>query len=227
MNATIAGVRYDRFREAMSAQMDNEPLGMSATSVEHHLGSCFDCARWSEGAERVTRSLRLDGRPVPDLSDEITATVALPVQRVMRRRLVLRALLLLTGVARFAIGVPAVVGDSLGMAMSAHAAHETAAWNIAIGAAFLATAFVPRRAAGLIPLLGSFLLVLGVLSVHDLAAGVVSVGRLATHLAALIGMVLLVALDRSERALPPARFTAGRGRRSSDDEGDAPLRTVA
>lgn len=215
----------------MSARLDGEPLGMSATGLEHHLVSCPDCARWSEAAERVTRSLRLDVRPVPDLSHEITATVALPVQRVLRRRLVLRSLLLVTGAAQIAIGVPALVGDSLGMTMTMHAAHETAAWNIAIGAAFLAAAVLPRRAAGLIPLLGSFLLVLGVLSVHDIASGAVSAGRLATHLAALIGLVLLVAIDRAERALPPTRFTAGRGLRGSvedaDGDGDASLRTVA
>lgn len=197
---------------------------MSAASLEHHLVSCSDCARWARASEQVTRALRLDVRPVPDLSDEITATIALPVRRVMRRRLVLRALLLLAGVTQFVIGLPAAFGDSLGMTMTAHAAHESAAWNIAIGAAFLAAAVLPRRAAGLIPLLGSFLVVLGVLSVHDLAAGVVSIERLSTHLAVLIGMVLLVALDRSERALPPTRFSAARGRRDDDD---ASLRTVA
>jgi predicted anti-sigma-YlaC factor YlaD len=168
----------------------------------------------------------LDARPVPDLSDAIAQGIALPVRRVVRRQQLLRAALLLAGIAQLVIAIPSLHGDSLGMAMSAHAAHETAAWNLAVGAAFIAAAATPRRAAGLIPVLGTFLLVLGVLSVRDLASGAVTAGRLATHLAVLIGLVLLIALDRAERALPPGRFTAGRASSSGDGSGDS-LRTVA
>jgi predicted anti-sigma-YlaC factor YlaD len=160
---------------------------------------------------------------VPDLSADIAARIALPARRVLRRRHLVRFGLLLSGLAQLAIGVPAITGESIGMAMSAHGAHEAAAWNLAIGAAFVAAAVVPRRAAGLIPLLGTFLVVLAALSARDLAAGTVTPDRLATHAAALVGLVLLIALDRAERALPPGRFAAARG----DDSGDGKLRTVA
>ena len=83
---------------------------------------------------------------------------------------------------------------------------------------------MPRRAAGLIPLLGTFLVVLGALSVRDFAAGYVTAGRLATHAAALIGLVLLIALDRAERALPPGRFATGA---AGDEDGPQRLRGVA
>lgn len=202
---------------------------MSASALDHHLASCPDCARWVEAATRATRLTRLDVRPVPDLADDIAARVVLPVGRVLRRRHLLRVALLVAGLAQLGIGVPALTGDSLGMAMSMHAAHEAAAWNLAIGVAFVAAASVPRRAAGLIPLLGVFLVVLGALCVHDLAAGAVSVDRVATHLVALVGLVLLIALDRAERALPPGRFAA-RPRRSDAGGDEAPggsLRTVA
>jgi predicted anti-sigma-YlaC factor YlaD len=198
---------------------------MSASSLEHHLGACANCARWAEDAARATRLTRLDVRPVPDLSADIEARIALPVRRVLRRRHLLRFGLLLAGVAQLVIGLPALTGDSIGMAMSAHGAHEAAAWNLAIAAAFVAAASVPRRAAGLIPLLGTFLLVLGTLSVRDYAAGSVTADRLATHLAAVFGLVLLIALDRAERALPPGRSSTSRG--ELGDEGDTALRTVA
>ena len=198
---------------------------MAASALDGHLASCADCARWLRAAEQATRLLRLDVRPVPDLSEEITATVALPVRRVLRRRLVLRVLLLLAGLAQLVIGIPAVTGDSIGMAMAAHAAHEAAAWNIAIGAAFVAAAALPRRATGLIPLLATFLVVLGVLSVRDIESGAVGVERLSTHLAALIGLLLLVLLDRAERALPPRQFERAPG--EAEDPGDTTLRTVA
>ena len=99
----------------------------------------------------------------------------------------------------------------------------------------MATASVPRRAAGLIPLLTTFLVVLGVLSVHDIASGEVGSARLITHGAALAGLLFLLLLDRAERALPPTRFASawdrhrgsGSGSGSEDDDGDSSLRTVA
>jgi predicted anti-sigma-YlaC factor YlaD len=222
-------VNCDRFREAASARLDGEPLGLPASALDGHLATCPDCARWSEEAAQVTRLARLDVRPVPDLSDLIATEIALPARRVARRRRRLRVALLLAGIAQFLVGLPALTGDSIGMAMAAHATHEAAAWNLAIGAAFVAAALVPRRAAGLIPLLGTFIVVLGALSVHDLATGAVTVGRLATHAAALVGLLLLVLLDRAERALPPGswRRESVPGNGSSDADDGTNLRTVA
>lgn len=216
-------MRCDRFREAVSCRLDAEPLGMSAAALDSHLASCPDCARWAEAAAQTTRLARVDVRPVPDLSAHITANVALPARTVLRRRRWLRIGLLVAGLGQLAIGLPALSGDSIGMAMSMHAAHEAAAWNLAIAVAFLAAAFIPRRAAGLIPLLATFLVVLTALSIRDLVQGAVTVDRLATHAAILVGLVLLVVLDRAERAFPPA--PASRGQRDDGDHGS--LRTVA
>ena len=216
-------MRCDRFRESVSARLDDEPLGMSAAALDSHLTSCPDCARWAEAAAQATRLARVDVRHVPDLSAQITANVVLPARTVLRRRRWLRIGLLLAGLAQLVIGLPALTGDSIGMTMSMHAAHEAAAWNLAIAVAFLAAAFRPRRAAGLIPLLGTFLVILTALSIRDLVQGAVTADRLATHLAILVGLVFLVVLDRAERAFPPAPATL-----AQRDEGDpGTLRTVA
>lgn len=196
---------------------------MSAATLEHHLLTCHDCARWLADATRLTRRARLGPAEVPDLADSIAANVVLPTRRVLRRRMWLRLALLAVGVVQLAIAIPAVAGDSIGMAMSQHAAHEAAAWNLAIGSAFLGAALVPRRAAGLVPLLATFLVVLSALSVHDVAAGTVTLGRILTHVAALVGLVLLVLLDRAERALPPGRFLAA----GTDEPAGRRLRGVA
>src|SRR6185437_6422682 len=124
-------MRCDRFREAASARLDGEPIGMSATGLDAHLASCPDCARWVDDAIRLTRQARLAPIDVPDLAEGITADVVLPTRRVLRRRLLLRWSLVLVGLVQLGIAIPSVAGDSLGMAMSEHAAHEAAAWNIA------------------------------------------------------------------------------------------------
>jgi predicted anti-sigma-YlaC factor YlaD len=213
-------VRCERFREAVSARLDDEPIGMSVATLDDHLSSCPDCARWAEAATQATRLARVDVRSVPDLSAHIPTNTS--AHKVLRRRRWLRIGLLLAGLAQLVIGLPAITGDSLGMTMSMHAAHEAAAWNLAIAVAFVAVAIVPRRAAGLIPLLATFLVVLSALSVRDIVHGAVTADRLATHVAVLLGLVLVVVLDRAERAFPPAPSTA---QQSHGDTGT--LRTVA
>ncbi len=204
--------------------MDGEPLGMSPGALEAHVSTCRDCATWIERAELITRAARLDATLVPDLADRIVADVVLPARRVRRRRTLLRVALLVAGLVQFAVGLPALVGDSIGMAMSMHGAHEMAAWNLAVAAAFIAAAWLPRRAAGLVPLLATFLTILTALSVHDLAAGEVGLDRLSTHCAALVGLVVLIFLDRTERAIRPGPAQAFEARA---DEGPTDLRTVA
>lgn len=216
-------MRCDRFRLAASARLDGEPLGVAATSLDQHLATCTDCAGWLADATRLTRQARLSTLAVPDLTGLILRDVVLPTRRVLRRRTLLRAALLLVALVQLAIALPPLSDTGVAMPMAEHASHEAAAWNIAIAVAFLAAVVLPRRAAGLIPLLTTFIVVLGVLSVHDLAAGVVPVDRLFTHLAAVAGLLLLFAIDRAERALPPRRFTHD----TSDGRSERALRDVA
>jgi predicted anti-sigma-YlaC factor YlaD len=215
-------VRCDRFREAVSARLDCEPMGLPVASLDSHLASCVDCARWAEAAARATRLVRLDARPVPDLFGQIASQVALPARRVLRRVFVLRVALTVVGIVQVLIAVPAFAGDSLGLDLPMHGAHEAAAWNLAIGVAFLAAASAPRRSAGLIPLLGSFVVVLAVLEGRDYLAGETSGERIGTHMVALVGLLLLIVLDRAF----PRGFAAGPIRRG-EASGDDTMRTVA
>ena len=189
---------------------------MSATALDHHLTSCLDCARWLEAATRVTRQARLGAAEVPDLAERILAEPVLPARRVLRRRRLLRLALAVVGAVQVGIAAPSLFGGSIELAMSVHAAHENAAWNVALGAAFLATAVRPQRAAGLLPGLAVFVGVLAALSIRDVASGAVAVGRLATHLGIVAGLALVYALARAERALPPQRRSAA----SAGDEDD-------
>ena len=222
-------MKCDRIREAASARLDGEPIGMSAAVLDRHLTTCIDCARWLDEATRLTRLSRLSAAEVPDLADQILAGAALPARRVLRRRRLLRLALVVVGAVQIGIAMPSLFGSSIDMAMSMHAAHEAAAWNVAMGAAFLATALRPQRAAGLLPVLAVFVGVLTALSIRDVASGAVAVGRLATHLGIVAGLVLVYALARAERALPPERRSAlgEDDHRDHPDSGRGGLRGVA
>ncbi len=219
-------MRCERFREAASARLDGEPIGLPASALDHHLATCTDCARWLEQATRLTRHARLSSAVVPDLADRILDGAVLPARRMLRARRLTRIALALVGIAQLGIALPSLFGTSIDMAMSTHAAHEAAAWNVALGAAFLATALRPKRAAGLLPALAVFVGVLAVLSVRDVASGAVAAGRLATHLGTVAGLVLIYTLARAERALPPERPAALDGDEQRDERGPG-LRGVA
>src|SRR5262249_34558270 len=130
-------MKCDRIREAASARLDGEPLGMSATALDHPLTSCLDCARWLEAATRVTRQARIGAAEVPDLAERILAGAVLPARRVLRRRRLLRLALAVVGAVPVGIAAPSPFGGSIGLAMSVHAAHENAAPDGGPGAAVL------------------------------------------------------------------------------------------
>lgn len=212
-------VRCERARDAASARLDGEPIGVSAVALDQHLAACPECAHWVQQATSLTRALRVGPAGVPDLTETIMAATVLPVRRVLRRRLVLRIGLALVGFVQLGLAIPEIGGDNVGMHMSMHGSHEAAAWNLAIAIAFLLTALRPRRAAGLIAILGAFIGVLLILGVRDLVAGVVTADRLATHIAAATGLGLLMLIDRAERALPPgAAAGANAGTSARPDE---------
>jgi len=192
-----------RYREAASARLDGEPLGLSSTALEHHLAGCASCAGWLAAAERAGRGLRISGSTPPDLSERILRQVVLPAARLNRRRWLVRAGLAGLGFVQWALALPALFGQSMAMQMSVHAAHESAAWNLAMGASFLAVAVKPARAIGTLPILATFVTVLSVLSIPDLLAGAVEAARLASHAGVLAGLVLVAVLSRSERLPVP------------------------
>ena len=186
------------FREAISARLDGEPLGMPARELDDHLGSCAACATWSDQAERTTRRARLaPAPPVPDLTGAVLA--ALPRElpgaaAAARRRLVdtgLRLALLAVGVAQAGIAWPVLVTGAGAMSAPTHMTHETGAWNLAVAAAFLAVAAAPRLAAGALPFLLSFTALLVPVTLADLGAGHVHADRALAHLLLVAGVVLV------------------------------------
>ena len=186
------------FREAISARLDGEALGMPAADLDGHLDACAACTEWAARAGLVTRRARLAAAPaVPDLTATVLAALPreLPgVAAAARSRLVdtgLRLALLVIGAAQAGLAWPALTSGRASMSAPVHMAHETGAWNLGLAVAFLAVAAVPRLAAGALPFLGTFTALLVTVTLADLRAGHVPADRAAVHLLLLAGLALV------------------------------------
>src|SRR3954447_17624380 len=142
------------YREAVSARLDGEPLGMLSRELDEHLADCPGCASWASDAAVVTRRARLAAAPaVPDLTAAVLT--ALPRElpgaaAAARARLAdsaLRLALVAVGVAQAVMAWPVLISGTGAMSAPTHMNHETGAWNLAVAAAFLAVAAAPSRCA--------------------------------------------------------------------------------
>lgn len=209
------------YRDAISARLDGEPLGMPARALDDHLAGCPTCTAWAADAARVTRRARLaPAPPVPDLT--VAVLGALPRElpgaaAAARGRLVdtaLRLVLLAVGVAQAGLAWPAMTTGAAAMSAPAHMAHEASAWNLGLAAAFLAVAALPRLAAGALPFLVTFTALLVPVTLADLGAGHVHLDRAVVHLLLLAGVLLVGTVAwrgrrrRTARALARRQVTA-------------------
>ena len=182
------------------------------SAIDAHLASCAPCRQFAEEAARVTRLARTAvATQEPDVCEAVLA--AAPRLRRLHLVTVVRVLLGLVGLAQVEVALLEVLsahasaGGSqpvvLQGASVAHFAHESAAWNLALGVGFLWVARRSSRPSGMVPTLVTFVAVLTVLVVMDALAGGVDATRLLAHGLVLIGLILVIVLDRLPR-------TAGR-----------------
>jgi predicted anti-sigma-YlaC factor YlaD len=194
-------------REQLSARLDAEDDPGLRAAVEAHLAGCAECRAWFDDAARVTRLARTGvARPAPDLAGAVRARV--PVAGRSWPRRALRLVVALAGLGQLAlsavelaadrVGATGASGDELQGASLMHFAHESAAWNLALGVGFVWVALRVRRAAGLVPTLTAFVLTLAVLTGLDYAHGRVDVVRLASHLLVVVGYAAVLALAARE-----------------------------
>jgi predicted anti-sigma-YlaC factor YlaD len=203
------GVLCADYREELSARLDGEDDPRARPGVDAHLETCAVCRAWFDDAARITRMARTGpAQRTPDLVDAVGAHAPVPPARWLRR--VLRALLVLAGAGQLVLAGVQIVPDGVrdeGAAMDGasllHFAHESAAWNLALGVGFLWVAWRVARAPGLVPTLTAFVVVLSALTGLDFAAGHVDLARLSSHALVLIGYAAVLALT--------ARTTGGDG----------------
>ena len=105
----------------------------------------------------------------PRLPRELPGAAAAARSRLLGTGL--RLALFAVGVAQAGLAWPALASGTAAMSAPVHVAHETGAWNLAVAAAFVAVAAAPRLAAGALPFLGTFALLLLPVTLADLGAG--------------------------------------------------------
>jgi predicted anti-sigma-YlaC factor YlaD len=223
----------------LSAQLDGEDDPADRDSVDEHLAGCADCRQWLDQAATVNRLTRTGvATPVRDLSAAILAALPEAPARGSRwwhptRARLATALyiaLAVVGSVQLILGLDQVGGDGTGAhvhtgldATPGHLWHESAAWNVAVGAGYLFIALRRNRPTGLVPMLSAFVGMLLLLSLNDLTADRVDSTRLVSHGFVILGYLLVVALSKvtAETAQPPgARSTDGSGWRAHFIEED-------
>jgi predicted anti-sigma-YlaC factor YlaD len=219
----------ERWREMLSAQLDGEDDPAGRPLVDEHLAGCAGCQEWLEGAAKVNRLTRTAVGVAPDLSASILAAVP-PRKRRFPVTAALYVGLAVVGAVQLILGLGQVGGGVVGThvhggldATPGHLWHESAAWNVAVGAAYLFIALRRTRPSGLVPMLTAFVGMLLLLSVNDLTGDRVDSTRLVSHGFVIAGYLLVVALSRTPGgfAAPPSGFAApGGGWRARFTDGD-------
>jgi predicted anti-sigma-YlaC factor YlaD len=217
------GMACERWREMLSAQLDGEDDPADRARVDEHLAGCAGCRDWLQRAATVNRLTRTGlVADVPDLSAAIIA--ALPAAVEGGRRRLLRAgplyvALAVVGAVQLILGLAQVGGGASSLhvhtgldATPGHLWHESAAWNVAVGAGFLFIALRRSRPTGLVPMLTAFVGMLLLLSVNDLSAARVDGERLVSHGFVILGYLIVVALSRvTGESAHPSGDRAGGG----------------
>lgn len=193
-------------REILSARIDGEDRPGEAAAADAHVAYCEACAQWWEEAAAVTRLARLSVVPTPEPAQGPLAphrlALAAPGPGAHRVAVMLRWLLGLLGLVQFLLGIAQISvlnsgAHEHGAGVSpAHLWHESAAWNIAVGAGFGWIALHRTRPNALLPLLTAFVAMLVLLSVNDMLVGTVDGTRLVSHAFVAVGYLVLVALSR-------------------------------
>ena len=193
----------DRWREAISADLDGEDPGLDRRLLDAHIARCRDCQAFAVAAGTTHRERRIaPPTDIPDLSPRIRKLAAL-ADRAGRWSIV-RVLLTVVALLIVVLSVPALVlGDEQDTAT--HAARHLGAFTAAYGVALLVVAVRPARARTMLPVAAVLAGALVITAVVDLVEGRVPLVSEAQHVPEVLGVVLVWLL-----AVPAPRRSARR-----------------
>jgi predicted anti-sigma-YlaC factor YlaD len=198
----------DHIREALSARLDGEHLGLDGAALDQHLDGCAACAAWGAEIAALHRGVRVrEAEPVPDLSEAILRTVPLPAGRRRVPVSTARWALFTVALTQLVLAAPALLlGEDSGATM--HVARELGSFDVALAVGLLVAVWQPERAWGLLPVAAALAVVMGGTAVIDLTRGSTSTLGEAHHLLDAAGVGLLWAVAKEATHLPRRSRTA-------------------
>jgi predicted anti-sigma-YlaC factor YlaD len=209
-------------REAVSARLDGEDEPVPAARTDAHLASCAACRAWRARVAETSRTLRV--RQAPEVPDLTAAILDIAVPPSSTRGWWARIALIAVAAAQLSLALSQMLGvgapHGAGHEVTGHLFNESTAWNLALGVGLLWAAFRSRVTSGLIPVLSGFVLILGVYSTHDLVTGTVPASRVISHGLLLLGLGLLIVINRWYHDPRPGRSNEDDAHEDSTREAD-------
>jgi predicted anti-sigma-YlaC factor YlaD len=185
----------DQAREALSASVDGEDLGVAQATVDAHVAGCVGCQAFADGTVALNRSVRVrPAEAVPDLTAAILDSAPARARLVPEPPAWARYGLLTVAVTVLVLAVPELLTGT-----GPHDGRDLAAFEVALCAAMLVVVWKPYRAAGLVPMVVT-LAVASLISVAvDVVNGEVPIVAEANHVLILVGLALLWVIARPEQ----------------------------
>jgi predicted anti-sigma-YlaC factor YlaD len=198
-------------RTLISVALDGEGSVAEEAAIADHLKGCAHCNQFRDAAAALNRSVRLRATEADPAFVARVMADARPARlgRSGWARPVLAWCAIVIAVQSFA---PLVLGEADGA--PAHIARHVGASTIALACALMYAVWRPHRAHGLLPFVAALTLTTLAAAVVDLLDGNRSALAEATHLAEIIGTVVLWIVAGSpgwERVVSAVRPARGRG----------------
>jgi predicted anti-sigma-YlaC factor YlaD len=176
----------ERWREAISARLDGEALGVDERLLEAHLERCPACRRFAAASP-----LTILPRPAPTVPSDLPRRVSRLAAAADRAATwsVVRVLLAVVAIEIIVVSVPALLGDEA--ETSTHAARHVGAFAVAYGVGLLVVVVRPARARTMLPVAAVLAGALAIGSVVDLIERRIPLIDEASHLPELVSVVLV------------------------------------
>jgi predicted anti-sigma-YlaC factor YlaD len=184
----------ERWREAISARLDGETLGVDERLLDAHLERCPSCRRFA-ALPPLTVVPPPAATVPPDLPRRVTRLATLADRAATWS--IVRALLAVVAIEIIVVSVPALLGDE--QQTSTHAARHLGAFAVAYGVGLLVVVARPARARTVLPVAAVLAGALVIGSIVDLTRRRIPLVDEAAHLPEVISVALVWMIAASSR----------------------------
>jgi len=189
-------------RELISARIDDELDSQTATRLDSHLQSCYECSAYQDDAYALRRSFQVQA-----VSDDARAPEAPPAAVSAAGSLAgvsfLRWMLFAIGGTLVILNASSLLSTESGV--GAHLSRHDGVFGTALGIGMLAVALKPHRAIGLVPLTSTIAVLMIIVAIGDLAAGNTKLLGEAVHVVEFLGLICLWVISGGPSRIPRLR----------------------